>query len=260
MNTLDWIEHTVNELGPWGRAVVVGKDAASLADRLAQAYGLRTVAVGRDREQLSARSGPTMTWGTGGSLAVVALGRALPIRAEVATWAVGVGIPGTVDEERAQVLAELRWVTKPNGHVLLVEDIPSSRGADLTGWLREVGLKEEVVRRTEGAVLVLASVALEKSDDPDVQLRRKVMERLAEVIDPETGMDVVTMDMIVDLKVKDGTVDFKFRPTTPYCPIAVHLSIMIKRAVQDVEGVKQVNMTVVDYVDADNLTRELKSI
>jgi metal-sulfur cluster biosynthetic enzyme len=53
-------------------------------------------------------------------------------------------------------------------------------------------------------------------------LRERVLRRLEAVIDPETGVDVVRMRLIEDLAVDaDGLVSYKFRPSSPFCPLAV---------------------------------------
>ena len=87
------------------------------------------------------------------------------------------------------------------------------------------------------------------------ELREAILEKLATVIDPETGVDVVRMRLIEDLDVKeDGRVTYKFRPSSPLCPIAVPLSIMIQNAVASVAGVSGQEMQVVGYIQAAELT------
>jgi len=44
--------------------------------------------------------------------------------------------------------------------------------------------------------------------------------KLTTVIDPETGVDVMRMKLVQDLVVtEDGKVSYKFRPSSPLCPI-----------------------------------------
>jgi metal-sulfur cluster biosynthetic enzyme len=87
------------------------------------------------------------------------------------------------------------------------------------------------------------------------QLRTAILQKLATVIDPETGVDVVRMRLIEDLKVDDeGRVSYKFRPSSFLCPLAVPLSLEIQRAVAEVEGTTDQNMEIVGYVQANELT------
>jgi metal-sulfur cluster biosynthetic enzyme len=93
----------------------------------------------------------------------------------------------------------------------------------------------------------------------DQTLRERVLSRLVEVIDPETGVDVLRMRLIEDLSVdEDGTVRYKFRPSSPLCPIAVTLALEIKSAVAEVEGVTAQDIEVVGYVGADELNALLR--
>ena len=94
--------------------------------------------------------------------------------------------------------------------------------------------------------------------DPE-ELRQNILKRLSQVIDPETGVDVVRMRLIEDLEVYDqGMVNYKFRPSSPLCPIAVPLSLMIEQAVAEVPGVSKQSLEIVGYMQADELTRLLR--
>lgn len=92
-----------------------------------------------------------------------------------------------------------------------------------------------------------------------VQLRTRILERLTKVIDPETGADVMRMRLIEDLKVDEsGRVSYKFRPSSPLCPIAVPLSLMIQAAVAEVDGVSGQEFQIVGYLRAEELTQRLQ--
>jgi metal-sulfur cluster biosynthetic enzyme len=92
------------------------------------------------------------------------------------------------------------------------------------------------------------------------KLHEAVLDKLSTVIDPETGVDVVRMRLIEDLTVDEkGYVSYKFRPSSPFCPIAVPLSLDIQHAVAEVEGVTGQNVEVVDFALAEELTQWLKN-
>ncbi len=93
----------------------------------------------------------------------------------------------------------------------------------------------------------------------EATLREKILLRLAGVIDPETGADVLRMRLIEDLEVDEasGFVRYRFRPSSPLCPIAVTLAHDIKKAVAEVPGVKRQEIEVVGYIKAEELTRLL---
>ncbi len=94
----------------------------------------------------------------------------------------------------------------------------------------------------------------------DQALRERVLLKLATVIDPETGVDVLRMRLIEDLKVDEetGGVSYRFHPSSPLCPLAVTLSLGIRDAVAGVEGVTGQDIEVVGYVGADDLNALLK--
>ena len=96
-------------------------------------------------------------------------------------------------------------------------------------------------------------------DLQSIELKHRVIERLGQVIDPETGVDVMRMRLIEDLEVdgSTGCVRFQFRPSSPLCPLAVHLTLEIRRAVAEVSGVTEQEIEVVGYVGADELNAML---
>lgn len=86
------------------------------------------------------------------------------------------------------------------------------------------------------------------------EIRDLIITRLGEVIDPETGVDVIRMRLIEDLTVDEaGQVEYKFRPSSPLCPIAVPLSLMIQKAVASVPGVTGQELQIVGYMQADEI-------
>jgi metal-sulfur cluster biosynthetic enzyme len=94
--------------------------------------------------------------------------------------------------------------------------------------------------------------------DPE-QIRTAILEKLATVIDPETGVDVVRMRLIEDLAVEEnGHVSYKFRPSSPFCPIAVPLAQYIHQAIAEVDGVTEQKMEMVGFLLAEELVALLQ--
>jgi metal-sulfur cluster biosynthetic enzyme len=92
----------------------------------------------------------------------------------------------------------------------------------------------------------------------DEKLEMEIIEALKEVNDPETNINIYDMDLINDLKVTDGKVTLKFSPSSNVCPLAIQLAFNIKRAVESIGGVKEVDLTVTNYVAAERLNELLK--
>ena len=90
-------------------------------------------------------------------------------------------------------------------------------------------------------------------------VREAILTRLSTVMDPETRVDVVRMRLIEDLVVDEaGVVRYKFRPSSPLCPLAVPLALSIRKAVGQVEGVTGQEIEVVGYVGAAELNAMLR--
>jgi len=92
----------------------------------------------------------------------------------------------------------------------------------------------------------------------DDELKERIIEALKKVNDPETNMNVYDMDLIKDLKVENGNIYMRFSPSSNVCPLAVQLAFNIKRAVESVDGVMDVDITVTNYVAAARLNELLK--
>ena len=89
-------------------------------------------------------------------------------------------------------------------------------------------------------------------------LEQAVIEQLKQVIDPETGADVWRMRLVENLMVdENGHVNYRFRPSSPLCPIAIPLAQMIKATVSQVPGVAGQTIEVTNYVQASLLTELL---
>ena len=70
-----------------------------------------------------------------------------------------------------------------------------------------------------------------------------VNEALANVIDPELGLDFVELGLIYDVEVDSGTVNVTFTLTSPGCPIGPQVTDQIKEFVGELDGVEDVNAT-----------------
>ncbi len=90
----------------------------------------------------------------------------------------------------------------------------------------------------------------------DMTLRERILMALVDVIDPETGIDVLRMRLVEDLEVDEaaGLVSYRFRPSSPLCPLAHSLALDLKRAVASVSGVVEQHIEVAGYVRATELT------
>ncbi len=95
-----------------------------------------------------------------------------------------------------------------------------------------------------------------------MSLRDKIIEKLKTVVDPEVMQNVWDLKLVYDLEVDEEkqSVSFKFRPTVPQCPIGFQLAFAIKKALREIEDLKDIDMTVTDFIMADQANEYLKSV
>lgn len=91
--------------------------------------------------------------------------------------------------------------------------------------------------------------------------KEKVIERLKQVMDPETGTDVYSMGLISDLETDDDNVSLTFTPTSPFCPLGVQLAVKIKKSLADMEELDEdsVDITVEGHLNSEEINKKLGS-
>jgi len=94
----------------------------------------------------------------------------------------------------------------------------------------------------------------------------QVLEKLSTVIDPDLKKDIVSMGMIKDLELNEGNLKFTLELTTPACPFNAEIEEDVRKAVSQIEGIKNFDMSVTAKVmegrslDADTALSTVKNI
>jgi len=87
--------------------------------------------------------------------------------------------------------------------------------------------------------------------------QEQVADALRDIVDPHTNMNVYDMGLISEVKVSKDAVSLTFRPTSPFCPLGVHLASNIKRRLLGIHDTKRADVTVVGHVQADMINKTL---
>ena len=95
------------------------------------------------------------------------------------------------------------------------------------------------------------------TESPD---REDVMEALENVIDPELGLDFVSLGLVYDVEVDGPEVHITFTLTSPGCPIGPQVAEQIEEFVGELDGVDAVHskMTFTPAWTPDMMSEEAK--
>jgi len=83
----------------------------------------------------------------------------------------------------------------------------------------------------------VAPAATAAGGEPGVTEER-VREELRKVIDPEIGLDVISLGLIYDVKIDAGSVAITMTLTTPMCPVGPMFINNVQTAILAIPGVK----------------------
>jgi metal-sulfur cluster biosynthetic enzyme len=68
-----------------------------------------------------------------------------------------------------------------------------------------------------------------------------IYEALEEVIDPELGLDFVSLGLVYDVEIEDDEAHITFTLTTPACPIGPQVSEQMRDFVGQLQGIDKVH-------------------
>jgi metal-sulfur cluster biosynthetic enzyme len=77
-----------------------------------------------------------------------------------------------------------------------------------------------------------------------VVTKKKIIEALKEVVDPELGLNVIDLGLIYDIKVENEKVFVKMTLTSPFCPMSQFLVSEVENKIKEI-GTKNVKVEVV---------------
>lgn len=92
-------------------------------------------------------------------------------------------------------------------------------------------------------------------------LKKKIVEVLKTVEDPEIPVDIYELGLIYEVKVdKEANVEIDMTLTSPHCPVAESMPVEVEQKVGDIEEVKKVKVNIVwePIWDRDMMSEEAK--
>ena len=77
------------------------------------------------------------------------------------------------------------------------------------------------------------------------KLMDKIVEKLKTVYDPEIPVDIYELGLIYDVKIDQKKVTLDMTLTSPHCPVAETLPMQVKRTVEEISELDEVEVKIV---------------
>ncbi|MDY6933478.1 MAG: iron-sulfur cluster assembly protein [Spirochaetota bacterium] len=91
-----------------------------------------------------------------------------------------------------------------------------------------------------------------------MELRKKIVEKLKQIKDQGTTVDVISMGLIKNLIVtEDAKVSFEIQPSSSICPLVFSLAHDIKNSLLKLNEIKELNITIIGHQMADDINKYL---
>jgi len=144
-----------------------------------------------------------------------------------------VGVPGRIAEPECPVTAtDLNYANLPDPMLRVV-----SRLLDRQNRLEE--RLRSMQKAMPGPEAEKLTVQMEREEE--------IREALQDVLDPEVGIDIVDLGLIKDIiMLDDETVEVDMVLTSQVCPMVSHLTEQVRRRVEGLNGIRQVEVKVLD--------------
>ena len=88
-----------------------------------------------------------------------------------------------------------------------------------------------------------------------MEIRKKIIEEIRKIYDPELPVNIYELGLIYDIKVEGRKAEIKMTLTTPNCPVAESLPKEVKEGAMQVEEIDDVDLQLVEQLEAERSAR-----
>jgi FeS assembly SUF system protein len=82
-------------------------------------------------------------------------------------------------------------------------------------------------------------------NEHDTKLMDKIVEKLKTVYDPEIPVDIYELGLIYDVRIDGKKVTLDMTLTSPHCPVAESLPMQVRRTVEELDELEEVEVKIV---------------
>jgi FeS assembly SUF system protein len=82
-------------------------------------------------------------------------------------------------------------------------------------------------------------------NENETKLMDKIVEKLKKVYDPEIPVDIYELGLIYDVRIDQKKATLDMTLTSPHCPVAESLPMEVKRSVEQISELEEVEVRIV---------------
>ena len=82
-------------------------------------------------------------------------------------------------------------------------------------------------------------------NEHDTKLMDKIVEKLKTVYDPEIPVNIYELGLIYDVKIDGKKASLDMTLTSPHCPVAETLPMQVRRTVEEIDELEEVEVKIV---------------
>tara|TARA_X000000950_G_scaffold137532_1_gene170776 strand:- start:183 stop:494 length:312 start_codon:yes stop_codon:yes gene_type:complete len=82
-------------------------------------------------------------------------------------------------------------------------------------------------------------------NENETKLMDKIVEKLKTVYDPEIPVDIYELGLIYDVRINQKKATLDMTLTSPHCPVAESLPMEVKRSVEQISELEEVEVKIV---------------